>query len=132
MVGETDLNKMLKSMSPVLSAVDYVFLSFKDAGYGDYAELEPIVSVAEAEGLTLVVEKRMAIEQSLTFESSYKRITLMVHSSLEAVGLTAAFSAKLTEHNISANVIAGYFHDHIFVQSSEADRALIALKELSR
>jgi len=131
MVGESDLNQMLTSMSPVLSEVDYVFLSFKGACYGEYAELKPIASVAEAEGLTLIVEKRIAIEQSLMFKSSYKCITLMVHSSLEAVGLTAAFSAKLTEHNISANVIAGYFHDHIFVPSSEAERALVALKELS-
>jgi hypothetical protein len=54
-----------------------------------------------------------------------------VHSSLETVGLTAAFSTKLGEHGISANVIAGYYHDHIFVQSDLAKSAIDALHELT-
>jgi hypothetical protein len=58
-------------------------------------------------------------------------ITLTVHSSLEAVGLTAAVSAKLTEHNISANVIAAYYHDHILVQSERAEDAMKALGEFN-
>jgi hypothetical protein len=51
---------------------------------------------------------------------------------LDAVGLTAAFSSKLAEHGISANVIAGYFHDHIFVQKEHAEKAIAALNELVR
>jgi hypothetical protein len=65
------------------------------------------------------------------YEFAYRLITLKVHSSLEAVGLTAAFSNKLTEHDISANVIAGYFHDHIFIQARQAEKAMAALKELT-
>ncbi|MEH6453460.1 MAG: ACT domain-containing protein, partial [Psychromonas sp.] len=38
---------------------------------------------------------------------------------------------KLASHGISANVIAAYYHDHIFVQAEKADQALLALKELS-
>jgi hypothetical protein len=45
------------------------------------------------------------------------------------VGLTAAVSAKLATKGISANVIAAYYHDHIFVQSTKAEIALSALKE---
>ena len=59
-------------------------------------------------------------------------ITLTVHSSLEAVGLTAAFSAALTGAGISANVVAGYYHDHIFVPERDADRAIETLQALSR
>ena len=55
-----------------------------------------------------------------------------VHSSLDAVGLTAAFSAKLTEKNISANVIAAYYHDHIFVPKEKAEQALNAILELQK
>ena len=55
-----------------------------------------------------------------------------IHSSLDAVGLTAAFSNKLTSHGISANVVAGYYHDHIFVQKDKACLAIEALEELSK
>ncbi|MCH9673679.1 MAG: ACT domain-containing protein, partial [Gammaproteobacteria bacterium] len=64
-------------------------------------------------------------------ESIFKRITLTVHSSLDAVGLTAAVSTKLAEHDISANIVAGYYHDHIFVQTQRATHAMAALRELS-
>ena len=56
----------------------------------------------------------------------------MIHSSLEAVGLTAAVSTKLATKGISANVIAAYYHDHIFVSAEKAELALLALKELSK
>jgi hypothetical protein len=54
-----------------------------------------------------------------------------VHSSLQAVGLTAAVASELAAHNISANVIAGTHHDHVFVPSSDANRALELLKSMS-
>jgi hypothetical protein len=131
MLGETDLIKLLASMSPTLMEGEYVFLSFENANYGDHANLAPIASFIESEGLTLIVPRANADSKNLTYESVLRGITLKVHSSLEAVGLTAAFSRKLTENNISANVIAGYFHDHIFVQATDAKLAMEALNELS-
>lgn len=131
MTGETDLKKLLASMSPVLIEGEFVFCSFANACYGDHSDLEPIAAMYEHEGLTLVIPKAKADEHALDYGSVFKGITLMVHSSLDAVGLTAAFSSKLTEHGISANVIAGYFHDHIFVQSDHAKQALAALNELT-
>ena len=50
-----------------------------------------------------------------------------MHSSLIAVGLTAAVSGTLAAHNISANIIAAFFHDHLFVPQEDAERALAAL-----
>lgn len=129
--GETDLTSLLTLMSPELTDGEYVFLSFENANYGDHSLLNPIASIWELEGLTLVVPKEKADAQDIEYESIYRRITLQVHSSLEAVGLTAAFATKLTEHGISANVIAGFFHDHIFVQDEDAEMAVMALKELS-
>ncbi|HHX8650497.1 TPA: ACT domain-containing protein [Vibrio diabolicus] len=38
---------------------------------------------------------------------------------------------KLASKDISANVIAAYYHDHIFVQTSKAEAAVSALKEFS-
>jgi hypothetical protein len=97
----------------------------------NYLSLNPVATFTEAEGLTLVIEKSAALEAGLSFEGSFKQITLTVHSSLEAVGLTAAVATKLASKGISANVIAAYYHDHIFVQSSKADAAIEALCELS-
>jgi len=132
MTGEKDLQKLLASMSPELLEGEVVFCTFPGAQYGDHSALAPIAAIREAEGLTLVIPKSKADENKLRYESVFRQITLTVHSSLDAVGLTAAFAGKLTEHGISANVIAGFFHDHIFVQREHAERALDALKQLAR
>ncbi|GAB4250646.1 ACT domain-containing protein [Deferrisoma sp.] len=132
MSGEKDLGKLLGSLAPVLRDGEYVFCTFPGARYGDYADLEPVASVLEAEGLTLVVPKPRADERGLGYEGVFRWIALRVHSSLEAVGLTAAFSGRLAERGISANVVAGYHHDHIFVPKAQAEEALEALEELAR
>ena len=131
MSGEKNLNKLLTAMSPELMAGEFVFCCFEKACYGDHSELEPIAAFSESEGLTLVISRERAIEHNIDYESVFSCITLRVHSSLDAVGLTAAFSAKLTEYEISANVIAGYYHDHIFVQTIQAENAMTALSELT-
>ena len=131
MTGETDLEKLLASMSPVLMNGEYVFCSFPNAQYGDRPELEPFASCIEPEGLSLIVPRSRADANGLDYETVFRGITLRIHSSLDAVGLTAAVSAKLTECGISANVIAGHFHDHIFVQSEHAEKAMTALGALA-
>ena len=128
MTGETDLTTLLHNLSPSLNPQDYVFCTIADAAYGDFAEHKPLASFMETEGLTLVLLKSSADKAGLTYEGSFKCITLNVHSSLEAVGLTAAVATRLAEQGISANVIAAFFHDHIFVASADADRALAALQ----
>lgn len=127
MHGETDLGKLLASLSPTLMEGEFVFCTFEGARYGDHAHLEPIGAFSEAQGLTLVVPLSRALEAGLECEAAYSGITLGVHSSLDAVGLTAAFSRALADCGISANVIAGYYHDHLFVRSEHAQRAIAAL-----
>ena len=132
MVGEADLSKLLASLAPHLMDGDFVFCTIQGAKYGDFAELLPIASFREAEGLTLLVAKENADKAGFNYESIFKGITLKVHSSLEAVGLTSAVSSKLAERGISVNVIAAFYHDHIFVQAEKADAALSAHNEYSR
>ena len=132
MNGETDLDKLLASLAPRPMEGEYVFVSFPNAAYGEHASLAPIAMFLESEGMTLVIPKQKADEQNINYEAVFCGITLEVHSSLEAVGMTAAFAKKLTEHGISANVIAGYYHDHIFVQADARDRALAALEEFAQ
>jgi hypothetical protein len=131
-IDEKDLRKLMTSLSPHLMDGDFVFCTIQDARYGDFTELLPMASFCEDEGLTLLVTKENADKAGLTYESIFKCITLKVHSSLEAVGLTAAVSSKLAEKGISANVIAAYYHDHIFVQAEKANVALSALNEFIR
>lgn len=85
----------------------------------------------ELEGLTLVLPKHQAQNAGLKYENSFRQITLTVYSSLEAVGLTAAVSARLASKGISANVIAAYYHDHVFVPYDKAVQALLALNEFN-
>ncbi|OEE05028.1 transporter [Vibrio cyclitrophicus] len=130
MTAITDLDILLKSMSPELIEGSYVFCTV-DGVLADYVELNPISTFREKEGLTLVLTEDAATQAQLNFEGVFSLITLSVHSSLEAVGLTAAFATKLGLYGISANVIAGYYHDHIFVQKDKADAAMSALREFS-
>ena len=127
MAGENDLGTLLADLSPRLGKGEYVFHSFPNGRYGMHPELEPIAAIAEAEGLTLVVPRERADAAGLPYESVFGKITLGVHSSLDAVGLTAAVSARLAEHGLAANVVAGYFHDHVFVSVADGQRALDAL-----
>ncbi|CDT86572.1 ACT domain-containing protein [Vibrio coralliirubri] len=130
MTAITDLDVLLKSMSPELIDGNYVFCTV-DGALADYVQLNPISTFREKEGLTLVLEEDVATKAQLNFDAVFSLITLSVHSSLEAVGLTAAFASKLGSYGISANVVAGYYHDHIFVQKDKAEAAMSALREFS-
>lgn len=132
MTGETDLGKLLAALSPRLMDDEFVFCSFEGADYGDYSNLAPVAAIREPGGLTLIVPRSKADGQAIGYTSVYKMISLGVHSSLDAAGLTAAFSSKLSEHGISSNVVAGYYHDHIFVPREQAAKAIAALEELVR
>ncbi len=131
MAGKTDLGELLSSLAPVLHPGEFVFASLPGTTWGDRTDLEPIAAVAEPEGLTLVVPRERAAAAGLPFDGLFRMITLSVHSSLEAVGLTAAVAAALTSQAISANVVAGYYHDHIFVPAGQAQAAIAALTRLS-
>lgn len=127
----TDLTQLLIHMEPCLQDDEFVFCTFPDKRYGAYCELEPLCAFQEKEGLTLILPRSQADRVGISYDGSYRAITLQVHSSLEAVGLTAAVAAKLTANNISANFVAAYHHDHIFVSTAQAKQAVQALRDLS-
>ena len=130
MAGIVELNELLKSMSPKIQSGEYVFCTV-EGDSANYTSLNPLACFKESEGLTLILSVEEAEKARLAFESTFKQITLTVHSSLDAVGFTAAVAAKLSSYGISANVVAAYYHDHIFVPSERADEALMALKEFN-
>lgn len=79
----------------------------------------------------MILKRDLADDLGWIYEGAFCHITLEVHSSLEAVGLTAVVAAELTKYGISANVVAAYYHDHIFVPSNRAHEALKCLQSLT-
>ncbi len=128
MNGITDLSRLLADMTPELRPGRYVFVS---VAADVAATINPLMSFVEDEGVTLIVPAETADAHGLTYDFVASWITLRVHSALEAVGLTAAVSAALAEAQISCNVVAAAFHDHLFVPVDQADRAISALDDLS-
>ena len=132
MSGIVDINTLLKEMKPILENTNYVFVTLVGNVLNEsIIKLNPIATFREEEGITLVLSEEIAKKNNLDYQVLLQKITLQVHSSLEAVGLTAAISAALTKADISANVIAGYYHDHVFVPKDKAQLALKVLTELS-
>lgn len=129
MSGETNLDKLIAEMEPVLNEGEYVFATV--ANTDKIAREMVVCEIKEKEGITVVLPKEEADRLALNYDFVAAWITLNVHSSLDAIGLTAAFSTALKDKGISCNVIAGYYHDHIFVNTEDKDEALRALKELA-
>ena len=129
MPGETNLNNLLKNMTPVLNDGDYVYCVISDVSSIDIKEI--IGLFKEEEAITVILKKEIADQLHLKYEYIAAWITLTVHSSLAATGLTAAFANALAAEGISCNVVAAYYHDHIFVAKEDAERAMKALKKLA-
>ena len=130
MTGEKNIENLLKNMNPVLNAGDFVFCTVPSINKIDLSQI--VGSFKEVEGTTLILSKAYADENALEYVSIMSWITLQVHSSLEAVGLTAAFSKVLAENNISCNVVAGYYHDHIFLIKEDAKKAMEVLSDFAK
>ena len=128
MSGETNLEVLLTNLQPTLDNGEFVFCTLPDGE--SFTHLEPKAFIQEAEGISLIMPATNARENGIAFTGTYKAISLTVHSSLEAVGLTAAISTALAESGLSANIVAGYYHDHIFIQSDKADAAMQVIQSL--
>jgi hypothetical protein len=132
--GETDLAVLLSQMEPELVPGEWVFTTVAaddprttPAGLGD---VQPVVTVREREGVTLVLARGDADRLGLTYEYVAAMVSLRVHSALEAVGLTAAVAGRLADAGLSCNVVAGYHHDHLFVPHDRAAECLTLLRGL--
>ena len=125
MVGEADLAVLLRSMEPELQGVAY--------GYAvtDLPVPAEFARIAEPEGMTVIAPLAALATVGITPAETWARISLTVHSDLAAVGLTAAIARALADQGISANVVAGFYHDHVFVPWHRRDDAMLALQGLS-
>lgn len=129
MAGKTNLQELLCTLDPILHEEDYVFVSVSDTFKPDFTDI--LGTFKEKEGTTVILNRNKADSLKLHYDYIASWITLNVHSSLEAVGLTAVISQTLAKNKISCNVVAAYYHDHIFVAKEEANKAMKALKQLT-
>ncbi|UII74654.1 ACT domain-containing protein [Flagellimonas sp. HMM57] len=129
MSGETNLSKLLSNMEPVLHKNRYVFVTVPHSYEIDFSIVHG--TFKEDEGVTLVLKKEHADRSNLTYDFVASCITLTVHSALHAIGLTSAISTALANDKISCNVIAAYYHDHIFVEEKDAEKAIKVLLKLT-
>ena len=123
--GETDLERMLASLSIERRPDVYTYVAVAVPTPGLLAAAAAMID--EGELTTLVVPRHAAERAGLPVVVELAWLTLAVQSSLDAVGLTAAISARLTEHSIACNVLAGYHHDHVLVPVDRAADAVVAL-----
>ena len=126
-MAERNLGRLIANLAPRLDPTPWVFTTVAEAP----SDVAPLMVFREDEGITCVVPPEIGGRLGAADAPVFRRIVLEVHSSLEAVGLTAAVATALTEAGISANVVAAFHHDHVFVPADRADEAMTCLRELS-
>ena len=112
----------------ILNRGEYVFCFIEDINKISMNNI--ICSFKESEGYSIIISKEEAIKNNLPFYFVSAWITLEIDSTLDSIGLTSAFSKKLTKAGISCNVIAAYHHDHIFVPYLDKHKAMEILSDM--
>ncbi len=131
MPDETDLGRLLANLDPRLDPREFGYAILPhDAPLPP--GFHPFGLFHEDEGLTVIATAADLAASGIPALTGLARLTMMVQSSLEAVGMTAAMATALTRVGISANVVAAYYHDHIFVPWDRRDEAVAVLRGLAQ
>ncbi|KAK3630434.1 hypothetical protein LTR56_017492 [Elasticomyces elasticus] len=131
--GGMDLATLIKSMSPSLHPATFVWATVPSSKHSvlQQALLHAEMLFREDEGFTFISTQDHVQELGLDFTFPCRKITLNVHSSLEAYGFLAAVAERLTRMKLGCNCVAGYFHDHIFVPVGKEDVVLSQLQAMA-
>jgi hypothetical protein len=121
-----DLTELLRRMQPILHPLPHGF-ALAEAG----RVAAPFALIAEDEGTTVIAPTAALQAAGIAVADPMARISLTVHSALTAVGLTAAMAGALAARGISANVVAGFHHDHVFVPWADRHAAMQVLAGLA-
>ncbi len=127
---QSDLRVLLNSMQPLLHDEQYVIFTLAEQEI-PHLSFEPLGMFKEKEGWTVFARKVDADIAEIPTQQSWACISLMVYSSLEAVGFLAEISHRLAEAKIPLNVISAYHHDHLLVPWSVRDVAMRVIKSIS-
>jgi uncharacterized protein len=127
MLGERHLGTLLQNMKPEMQADVFVFCSLRD-GQKIPASAKPILVFHEKEGTTVIMRREEAEQANLSHRFASRQISLMVHSSLDAVGFLASITSRLAQAGISVNPVSAFYHDHLFVPEERAEEAMQLLR----
>lgn len=122
MAGLTNLHEILGALRPSVRPGRFVVVTTPTPPPGEAHAL-----IVEDEGVTLVLDAEAADKHGLAYEGIFGWITLQAHTSLSAVGVTAAVATALARVGISCNVLAGHYHDHLLVPVESVDEAIEVL-----
>jgi hypothetical protein len=123
--GETDLDIMLATLAVERRPGVFTYVSVTFVSPELLADAHALVTEGAATTIVLPVEAAERGGHRVDVRLAW--LTLMVQSSLEAVGLTAHVSARLAAEGIACNVLAGYHHDHLLVPVDRAADAVAVL-----
>ncbi len=115
-------------LNAVLLPGIYVYCSLPPGT--DIGGVAVAASIVEPEGISMVVQEQEAVARGwqVLFRAAWIQFGLV--SALDAVGLTAAVSQELAAAGIGCNMVAGAYHDHVFVPVERASEALEVLNRL--
>jgi uncharacterized protein len=128
MSGLTDLKDTLASMRVSCDEIEYGFASIPDDS--GISRDKVLATFLEDARLAVIAPKEYLDYKKIKNEGPYAKLTIDVHTSLELVGLTAVIATKLADNGISANVVAAFYHDHVFVQYDLRQKAIELLESL--
>ena len=128
MPGLTDLQTVLDSIVVECDEVTYGFATQPVLPDAPLVKFE--AQIREKEGTTIIAATEHLESAGIKYEGPFAKLTVNVHTSLDLIGLTAVLATKLAENDISANVVAGFFHDHIYVQFDKRQEAIDSIAGL--
>ncbi|KAM0709756.1 hypothetical protein Q7P35_003796 [Cladosporium inversicolor] len=132
--GGTSLHTLLASMEPLLQPGNFVFATVPPSDTTFLSRLQAHsfeMLFRESEGWTLIASKSTAEALGLEAIFPCRKVTLGVHSSLDAVGFMAAVTTRLAEVSVGVNPVSGFYHDHLFVREGEEDRVADVIRALA-
>jgi len=109
-------------LRPKLENGVYVFCTTKRS-----IKVSALATFNEHEGTTYILSKYDADSLNLTYDGQWGWVSIGYQSELSMVGLTAIIAQILAAHDMPCNVVAAYYHDHIFVPIDRADEAVSLL-----
>ena len=87
-----------------------------------------VMTFREQEGMTYIVTQASAEALGIEFEQTWAWISVDTTTHLNATGITAHVSTILGAHEIPCNVVAAFYHDHLFVPFELGSEALRFLR----